>query len=96
MPKKLVWTEAQDETIKRLRADGQTWDEIATFMQLSRWTVIERGRRLGARPPATEDHCYQDPNREPLPPGHPTTWDPLVRGSCLEGVPYRDFFELNR
>ena len=30
----------------------------------------------------------EDPNRDPLPAGHPRSWDILVRGTCLEGVPY--------
>ena len=83
MPKKLVWTDAQDATIKRLRTEGATWDIIATLLHLTRWTVIERGRRIGARPPPSDD-----PDREPLPAGHPRSWDILVRGTCLEGVPY--------
>jgi alanine dehydrogenase len=33
MPKKLVWTDAQDGTIKRLRAEGATWDTIAETLR---------------------------------------------------------------
>ena len=89
MPKKLVWTDAQDSTLKRLRAEGATWDTIALLLKLTRWTVIERGRRIGARPPPTDFiPPPEDPNRDPLPAGHPWSWDGLVRGTCLEGAPY--------
>jgi hypothetical protein len=89
MPKKLVWTDAQDTTIKRLRSEGATWDTIATLLRLTRWTVIDRGRHIGARPPPTDFiPLPDDPDREPLRAGHPRTWDVLVRGTCLEGVPY--------
>ena len=89
MPIKLVWTDAQDTTIRRLRTEGATWDTIAALLRLTRWTVIERGRRIGARPPPTDFiPPPDDPNREPLRAGHSRSWDALVLGSCLEGVPY--------
>ena len=89
MPKKLIWTDAQDSTIRRLRAEGATWDTIAAVLRLTRWTVIERGRRIGARPPPTDFiPPPDDPNRDALPAGHPRSWDVLVQGSCLEGHPY--------
>ncbi len=89
MPKKLDWTEAQDATIKRLRAEGATWDSIAAVLQFTRWTVIERGRRIGARPPPPGfTQPPDDPNRDPLPAGHARSWDALVRGTSLEGAPY--------
>ena len=49
MPRKLVWTAAQDTQIRRLRAEGASWDTIAAILGFTRWTVIERGRRIGAR-----------------------------------------------
>ena len=89
MPKKLDWTEAQDTKIKRMRAEGATWDGIAKALQFTRWTVIERGRRIGARPPPPGfTPPPEDPNRDALPAGHKRSWDALVRGSCLEGAPY--------
>ncbi len=92
MPKKLVWTDAQDATIKRMRAEGATWEAIAALLHLTRWTVIERGRRLGARPPpAGFQPLPEDPNRPPLPAGHPQTWGVLVEGTCLEHAPYPYF-----
>jgi hypothetical protein len=47
---------------------------------LSRNTVIERGRRLCAAAPVRVAVCTvarpvnDDPNRDPLPAGHPLTW----------------------
>jgi len=92
MPKKAVWTDAQDATIKRMRAEGASWDSIAALLHLTRWTVIERGRHIGARPPpASFRPLPEDPQRLPLPAGHPRTWGVLVEGTCLEGVPYPFF-----
>ncbi len=89
MPKKLVWTDAQDTTIRRLRAEGATWDTIAADLHVTRWTAIERGRRIGARPPPPGfEPPPDDPNRDPLPAGHPIAWNAIVCGTGLEDVPY--------
>jgi hypothetical protein len=29
-----------------------------------------------------------DPNRDPLPAGHPVSWSLLTAGTCLQGTPY--------
>lgn len=89
MPKKIEWTPAQDMQTKRLRAEGATWDTIAGALGVTRWTAIERGRRIGARqPPADFVPAADSPLREPLPAGDPRTWDVLIRGTSLEGMPY--------
>ena len=89
MPKKIEWTEAQDLTIRRMRAESATWDAIAHAIGVTRWTVIERGRRLGARlPPPDYEPPAEDPERPPMPPGHPESWGAIIRGTCLEGMPY--------
>lgn len=89
MPKKIEWTEVQDLKIKRMRAERVSWDVIAVAVGVTRWTVIERGRRLGARlPPADFELPPEDPERPALPPGHPDTWGAITRGTVLEGVPY--------
>ena len=85
------WTPARDAQLRRLRAEGQTWDRIAADLAVTRWTAIERGRRINAvRPPP--EHIppdpLQDPARDPLPPGHPRTWAPLLRGSPIDGAAY--------
>ncbi len=89
MPKRIDWTEAQDTKIKRMRAEREPWDTIAVAMGVSRWTVIERGRRLGARlPPPDFEPPPEDPERPPLQPGHKETWGIINHGTSLEGMPY--------
>ncbi len=89
MPQKLNWTHAQDTRIKRLRGEGATWDTIAASLGLSRGTIIERGRRIGARrPPPEFIPPPEDPNRDPLPAGHPRTWGVMNAGTVLANEPY--------
>lgn len=89
MPTSFHWTDAQDMQIKRLRAEGATWESIATVLSLTRWAVIERGRRIGARqPPRERPPMREDPARDPLPAGHPRSWDTLTAGTVLENTPY--------
>jgi hypothetical protein len=91
MPLPLVWTEAADCRLKRLRAAGATWAEIAADLRLNRSTVIARGMRIGARAPLAGCHGgneWIDPFRPPLPPGHAMTWGSLVAGTLLEGAAF--------
>jgi hypothetical protein len=89
VPVKLVWTDARDSRLLRLRQEGVSWDGIAGTLSVSRCAVIERGRRIGARlPPAERMIRPEDPAREPLPAGHPRSWDVLTAGSILAGTPY--------
>jgi hypothetical protein len=89
MPNRILWTPAQDAKIRRLRAEGATWDAIAAALCVSRFTIIDRGRRIGARLPPPE--CKPpppDPARPPLPAGHPLSWQALTVGTVLEGSAY--------
>ena len=72
MPAKLHWTQARDNQIRQLRSEGASWDSIAEALLLSRFTVIERGRRLGA-PKAPPPPPPISPPRggPPPPPGAP-------------------------
>ena len=89
MPRKLEWTDAQDTQLRRLRAEGATWDGIAAVLGLTRWAAMERGRRIGARrPPPDFVAPPEDPTREPLPAGHRHSWDRINEGTVLEGTPY--------
>jgi hypothetical protein len=89
VPKRIEWTEVQDTKIKRMRAERAAWDTIAIAVGVTRWTVIERGRRLGARlPPPEFEPPPDDPERPPLPSGHEATWGAIVRGTSLEGMQY--------
>ena len=88
MPRKLVWTAAQDTQIRRLRAEGASWDTIAAILGFNRWTV-KRGRRIGAPPPPREFvPPPEDPSRDPLPAGHPRSWGVITSGTLLEDTPY--------
>ena len=65
MPPKTDWTEARDAQLRRFRAEGATWDVIAAALGVSRYTAIERGRRIGARkPPPEHKPAPEDPGRE--------------------------------
>jgi hypothetical protein len=89
MPRKHVWTDAQDTQIRRLRIEGASWDTIAATLGITRWTVIERGHRIGAeRPPHEILPPPEDPARDPLPAGHPRSWGVITAGTVLENVPY--------
>jgi len=89
MPQRIVWTPSRDAQIRRLRAEGATWDAIAMAMSVSRFTAIERGRRIGAkRPPPAAAAPSEDPMRPALPAGHPRTWNALTQGTVLEGTAY--------
>ena len=89
MAKKMQWTEAQDLTIRRMRIEGASWDAISAALGVSRYTAIERGRRIGARrPPPEAVPQPEDPRREPLPAGHPRSWGAINAGTLLEGTPY--------
>ena len=83
------WTEGQDATIRRMRMDGRSWDDIAETMRLHRSAVIGRACRIGAADRSrTNMRGADDPWRGPLPAGHPRSWGALTEGTSLEGVPY--------
>lgn len=94
MPQARLWTEAADGTIFEMRRGGCSWAEIGRVLGLSRNTVIESGRRLRAEAPprvktvAAETQALDDPNRGPLPAGHPLTW------GLLTDAAYPGFDEL--
>jgi hypothetical protein len=84
-----TWTAAQDAQIRRLRAEGATWDGISQVIGRSAAAVRERGRRIGAiRPPPDFVPLPEDPQREPLPAGHERSWGAITRGTVLDGCPY--------
>ena len=94
MPRKLLWTAPRDAQIRRLRLEGATWDQIAAALAISRDAVIARGRRIGAQLPPrqvierSEADFLLDPTREPLPPGHPASWDAITAGTQDAGSLY--------
>jgi hypothetical protein len=89
MSRRIAWTDAQDAQIRRRRGEGATWEVIAIELSLALSAVTERGRRIGAgRPDAEFVPAPEDPLRDPLPAGHPTSWDAINKGTTLEGEPY--------
>jgi hypothetical protein len=89
MAQKVVWTPKQDNLIRQLRTEGATWDAIATALSASRFSIVERGRRLGARrPPPVSKPVPDDPGRPAMPAGHPYCWQLLTDGTVLQGSPY--------
>jgi hypothetical protein len=88
---RLEWTEALDARLRRLRAEGAGWPEIASALAVSADVARERGRRIGARPPtASPEPWADDKRRPPLPSGDPRAWGLLTRGTCLAGMPWPD------
>ncbi|MBB5373625.1 hypothetical protein HNP71_001889 [Acidocella aromatica] len=91
MPQARQWTAIADQTICEMRAAGETWSAIGRRLGLARSTVIERGRRLRASAPVKSlmlpkrDDMLDDPNRPPLPAGHPLTWSLLTDEPFPEG-----------
>lgn len=81
------WTAARDARLRRLRAEGAAWPQIAGALGVSADVARERGRRIGARlplaPPPPE---ADDPARPPLPPGDPRAWALLTSGTLLAGM----------
>jgi hypothetical protein len=89
MSRTIAWTDAQDAQIRRLRGEGATWETIATALSMKLWVVAERGRQVTAHQAQGEFvPAPEDPEREPLPAGHPKSWDTINAGTVLEGVPY--------
>lgn len=88
---RIVWTDALDAKLRALRFAGVTWDAIAVLMSMGRNSVLERGRKIGARRenqviPLPEPEEPRD--RPCLEAGHPRTWGMLTAGTSLEGSPY--------
>jgi hypothetical protein len=96
MPHPIAWTPDHDHQLRRMRADGASWDAIAAALGVSRWASMERGRKVGARMnrPATQPKVdplaaeLATPARAALPAGHSFTWGLLTDGTLLAGSAY--------
>ena len=88
MARKIVWTEGQDTRIRRLRAEGASWDVIAEQLAMTRWTVIERAARIGVPRPLPTAAMLHDLTRDPLRAGHPDSWGVINLGTALNGLPF--------
>lgn len=85
---RLNWTEARDLWLRRMRAEGRAWAEIAAELGVTPDIARERGRRIGAPAPAAGSAraAREDPSRPPLPAGHPRAWALLTEGTVLAGT----------
>ncbi len=93
MAERRDWTQAADDTIITMRATGATWAAIGAQLGLSRNSIIERGHRINAhggpvRIARAPRAPWEEPNREPLPAGHPIAWSVLTDGTLLDGTLY--------
>ncbi len=91
MPPKHFWTPAQDEILRTHRTNRQSWSSIAHSLGTTPDVARERARAIGIRrataPHTTAVHeSAADPDREPLPPGHPVSWSALTEGTLLDGT----------
>jgi hypothetical protein len=84
------WTPELDARLRLLRSGGMTWDGIAVAMGLGRNTVLERGRKIGARRVLQKPPCVVEETRDRAPrqAGHPLTWALITLGTVLEGEAY--------
>ncbi len=83
-----VWTPELDAKLLSLRLTGVGWGDIARELELGRYTVVERGRRLGARRAPRPRVVVEDRDRPPRPPGHPDSWALITAGTLLDGQAY--------
>lgn len=86
-----TWTPAADAKIRQMRGDGATLREIARHFGIARCTVSVRVRALGLpiidRAKPTSPRPKYD-TREPLPAGHPISWDLVTRWTSMAGCRY--------
>lgn len=86
--RKHYWTEGQDTRIRRRRTEGASWETIAAELAMPVQMVAARAARLGVSRSARTGPPLPDPMREPLPAGHPDSWNALTAGTVLQGEPY--------
>lgn len=86
-----LWTPLEDDALHTHRANHTRWVDIAHALGVTVHMARERARAIGVRrysaartlealEPST------DPNREPLPAGHPVAWAILTDGTSLAGT----------
>ena len=95
MPRKTVWTDGQDNQIRRLRTEGASWDAVALALGLARSTVIEHARAIGAEDvPPNANASLDESGRDPLPAGASGSWNAINRGTSLENAPFEPLGSL--
>ena len=109
MPGRVSWSPHADARLVKMHLDGLSLRAIALAFRLSRSTIACHARQIGltvpTRPPLkrplqpAESEQRDDCNREPLPAGHPISWNLITAGTCMEGeayeYPWRDHFRTH-
>lgn len=101
MPAKRIWTDAE---VLRLREVNGTIssDVLAREIGCCRWVILQKERVIGIVRPERKRADKPRPSRSlyyattpfprdenPLPAGHPETWQLLMRNTpCLDGAPF--------
>jgi len=98
MPVRVSWTARADARLVKMHLDGLSLRAIASAFHLSRSAITSHARQIGltlpSRPiakrvvPLTQCSGLDDKNREPLPAGHPISWDRITAGTCMQGEVY--------
>ena len=98
VPVRVSWPPCADARLIKMHLDGLSLRAIASAFRLSRCAITRHARQIGlivpSRPVAKQSahnaasEMRDDGNREPLPAGHPISWDLLTLGTCMEGEPY--------
>lgn len=86
--RRVVWTADMNKRLRALRWGGMTWDGIAAAMNMGRNTVLERGRKIGARRQVTLRVAPEPVDRPARCAGHPETWGMLWQGLQTKPLPY--------
>ncbi len=92
MPTPIPWSQQADADLLTLRAQGQTWRDVASHLRVGRNAAIERARRLGLRPLTRIQPAPRPPveriDRPALPAGHPLSWRAITDNTPLQDEPY--------
>jgi hypothetical protein len=91
--KKHLWTRAEEDLIREGRAQNppRSWEDLGAEIGLHRQNIQDHARyHLGIRAvrPADMIEAEDDHRRECYPAGSSVTWGAIIKGSCLDGMPY--------
>lgn len=88
--KQREWSPPELELMKKAREDGKSWRWLGAVFGVAAATVRLKGAELGIG----QAPRWRDKNGlimgglSIMPPGDPLSWEPLIRGTCLDGTPY--------
>ena len=95
---RIVWSATADAHLIRMRREGASLRSLASAFRIGRQAVADRAAVLGMHTPtkladrprvqSRELEQKVDAGRDPLHAGHPTSWNLINEGTCLEGAAY--------